>query len=61
LPDVPVRPFEPGRAGTHVTICGLTKYFAGWTPCEDFDLDIPKHRIVLAFGLNGCGKSTSIT
>jgi NitT/TauT family transport system ATP-binding protein len=58
--DVPVRPFEPGPAGTHITIRGLTKYFAGWPLYEDFDLDIPKGRIVSVFGPNGCGKSTLI-
>ena len=26
--DVPVPPFQPGPAGTHITIRGLTKYFA---------------------------------
>src|SRR4051794_40791366 len=46
IADVPVRPFEPGPAGTHITIRGLTKYFAGWPLYENFDLDIPKHRIV---------------
>ena len=60
VPDVPVRPFEPGPAGTHITIRGLTKYFAGWPLYENFDLDIPKHRIVSVFGPNGCGKSTLI-
>ena len=28
--DVPVPPFVPGPEGTHITIRGLTKYFAGW-------------------------------
>ena len=58
--DVPVRPFAPGPAGTHITIRGLTKYFAGWPLYENFDLDIPKHKIVSVFGPNGCGKSTLI-
>ena len=52
--------FTPGPAGTHITIRGLTKYFAGWPLYEDFDLDIPKGRIVSVFGPNGCGKSTLI-
>ena len=52
--------FEPGPAGTHITIRGLTKYFAGWPLYENFDLDIPKHKIVSVFGPNGCGKSTLI-
>ncbi len=58
--DVPVAPFAPGPAGTHVTIRGLTKYFAGWPLYEDFNLDIPKNKIVSVFGPNGCGKSTLI-
>src|SRR5690349_23348517 len=60
IPDVPVRPFVPGPAGTHITIRGLTKYFAGWPLYENFDLDIPKHKLVSVFGPNGCGKSTLI-
>ena len=58
--DVPVPPFVPGPAGTHITIRGLTKYFAGWPLYENFDLNIPKHSIVSVFGPNGCGKSTLI-
>jgi NitT/TauT family transport system ATP-binding protein len=59
-PDVPERAFRPGPAGTHITIRGLTKHFAGWPLYQDFDLDIPKGRIVSVFGPNGCGKSTLI-
>ena len=59
-PTFPVPPFVPGPAGTHITIRGLTKYFAGWPLYENFDLDIPKHKIVSVFGPNGCGKSTLI-
>ena len=58
--DVPARPFVPGPAGTHITIRGLTKYFAGWPLYEAFNLDIPKAKIVSVFGPNGCGKSTLI-
>ncbi len=71
--DVPTPAFKPGPAGTHITIRGLTKYFAGWPLYENFDkyfagwplyenfdLDIPKHKIVSVFGPNGCGKSTLI-
>lgn len=58
--DAPPRPFVPGPPGTHITIRGLTKYFAGWPLYENFDLDIPKHKIVSVFGPNGCGKSTLI-
>ena len=60
IADVPERPFIPGPTGTHITIRGLTKYFAGWPLYEDFNLDIPKGRIVSVFGPNGCGKSTLI-
>jgi len=58
--DVPTPPFRPGPPGTHITIRGLTKYFAGWPLYENFDLDIPKGKIVSVFGPNGCGKSTLI-
>jgi NitT/TauT family transport system ATP-binding protein len=58
--DVPQWPFEPGPVGTHITIRGLTKHYAGWPLYEDFDLDIPKRSIVSLFGPNGCGKSTLI-
>jgi len=60
LVDAPQRQFRPGPLGTHITIRGLTKYFAGWPLYEDFDLDIPKAKIVSIFGPNGCGKSTLI-
>ena len=58
--EVPTPAFRPGPAGTHITIRGLTKYFAGWPLYENFDLDIPKGKIVSVFGPNGCGKSTLI-
>lgn len=58
--DAPETPFVPGPIGTHITIRGLTKHFAGKPLYENFDLDIPKHRIVSVFGPNGCGKSTLI-
>ena len=58
--DVPKPAFTPGPSGTHITIRGLTKYFAGWPLYENFNLDIPKNRIVSVFGPNGCGKSTLI-
>jgi NitT/TauT family transport system ATP-binding protein len=59
-PDPPAPPFVPGPTGTHITIRGLTKFFAGWPLYENFDLDIPKGKIVSVFGPNGCGKSTLI-
>ena len=58
--EAPKPAFRPGPAGTHITIRGLTKYFAGWPLYENFDLDIPKGKIVSIFGPNGCGKSTLI-
>ncbi len=58
--DVPKPRFRPGPKGTHITIRGLTKYFAGWPLYENFDLDIPKGKIISIFGPNGCGKSTLI-
>jgi NitT/TauT family transport system ATP-binding protein len=42
----------------HVTVRGLCKSFAGKPLYTDFDLDLPKHKIVSIFGPNGCGKST---
>ncbi|MDM0035233.1 ABC transporter ATP-binding protein [Variovorax sp. J22P271] len=54
------RPFVPGPHGTHITVRGLRKSFAGQPLYEHFDLDIPKGRIVSVFGPNGCGKSTLI-
>jgi len=54
------RPFVPGPQGTHITIRGLRKSFAGQPLYENFDLDIPKGKIVSVFGPNGCGKSTLI-
>ena len=53
-------PFIPGPLGTHITIRRLCKYFAGTPLYQDFDLDLPKGKIVAIFGPNGCGKSTLI-
>ncbi len=50
----------PAAAGTHVTIRGLTKSFAGAALYNEFNLDIPRGKIVSIFGPNGCGKSTLI-
>ena len=46
--------------GTHITVRGLTKRFDGATIYENFDLDIPRGKIISIFGPNGCGKSTLI-
>ncbi|MEO8298075.1 MAG: ABC transporter ATP-binding protein [Burkholderiales bacterium] len=43
---------------THVTVRGLHKSFAGAPLYTNFNLDLPKSRIVSIFGPNGCGKST---
>ena len=45
-------------SGTHITVRGLSKRFPGGTLYQDFDLDIPKGRVMSIFGPNGCGKST---
>ncbi len=59
-PDPRPEAFVPGPAGTHITIRGLHKTFAGAPLYTDFNLDIPKGKIVSVFGPNGCGKSTLI-
>jgi NitT/TauT family transport system ATP-binding protein len=46
--------------GTHITIRGLTKSFAGQPLYTGFDLDLPRGQITSIFGPNGCGKSTMI-
>jgi NitT/TauT family transport system ATP-binding protein len=50
----------PAAIGTHVTIRGLDKSFSGAILYDNFNLDIPKGKIVSIFGPNGCGKSTLI-
>lgn len=46
--------------GTHITVRGLSKQFGGAVIYDNFDIDIPKGKIVSVFGPNGCGKSTLI-
>ncbi len=48
----------PAAPNTHVTVRGLTKAFAGVPLYTDFNLDLPRGKIVSIFGPNGCGKST---
>ena len=43
---------------THVTVRGLNKSFAGKPLYTNFNLDLPRSKIVSIFGPNGCGKST---
>jgi NitT/TauT family transport system ATP-binding protein len=50
----------PAAIGTHVTIRELDKSFNGAVLYDNFNLDIPKGKIVSIFGPNGCGKSTLI-
>src|SRR5258708_30352272 len=49
-----------GRGPAHVTGRGLCKDFGNATIYRDFDLDIPRGKLVSVFGPNGCGKSTLI-
>ena len=44
----------------HVTIRGLSKRFDKAVIYDDFDLDIPRGKLMSVFGPNGCGKSTLI-
>ena len=54
----PQLPQYPSRPDTHVTIRGLSKSFASQPLYTDFNLDLPRGKIVSIFGPNGCGKST---
>ena len=47
-------------APAHVTIRGLNKRFGQALVYDNFDLDIPRGKLVSVFGPNGCGKSTLI-
>ncbi|MFN3658041.1 MAG: ABC transporter ATP-binding protein [Pseudolabrys sp.] len=44
----------------HVTVRGLSKRFGPTPIYDDFDLDLPRGKLVSIFGPNGCGKSTLI-
>src|SRR3546814_14625184 len=46
--------------GTHITVRGLSKQFNGTVIYENFDLDLPRGKVVSVFGPTGCGKSTII-
>src|SRR6266446_2305948 len=49
-----------GGSPAHVTIRGLAKRFGDSIIYDNFDLDIPRGKLVSIFGPNGCGKSTLI-
>ena len=51
---------ESRRTAPHVTIRGLSKHYQDAAIYDDFDLDIPRGKLVSVFGPNGCGKSTLI-
>jgi NitT/TauT family transport system ATP-binding protein len=60
-------PSEPAEAssrwfppGTHITVRGLSKRFGDSQLYQNFDLDLPRGKVVSVFGPNGCGKSTII-
>jgi NitT/TauT family transport system ATP-binding protein len=58
LDDTPHQAFA--RAAPHVTIRGLSKRFPDAVIYENFDLDLPRGKLISVFGPNGCGKSTLI-
>jgi NitT/TauT family transport system ATP-binding protein len=51
---------ESRRTAPHVTIRGLSKHYQDATIYDNFDLDIPRGKLISVFGPNGCGKSTLI-
>jgi NitT/TauT family transport system ATP-binding protein len=54
----PPRPSASSRP--HVTVHGLTKRFGDACIYENFDLELPRGKLISVFGPNGCGKSTLI-
>jgi len=54
----PEKPATKKAPPPHVTVRGLCKSFAGQPLYTDFNLDLPRNKIVSIFGPNGCGKST---
>jgi NitT/TauT family transport system ATP-binding protein len=66
LDDTPTRAFaaqaasDKVRTAPHVTIRGLSKRFSETAIYENFDLDLPRGKLISVFGPNGCGKSTLI-
>lgn len=57
--SAPVTPIR-GAARTHITVRGLSKAFGGQPLYQNFDLDLPRGKVITFFGPNGCGKSTLI-
>jgi NitT/TauT family transport system ATP-binding protein len=55
-----VRPVPSARTAPHVTIRGLSKRFDHTIIYDNFDLDLPRGKLISVFGPNGCGKSTLI-
>jgi NitT/TauT family transport system ATP-binding protein len=51
---------ESHRTAPHVTIRGLCKGYQDAVIYDNFDLDIPRGKLISVFGPNGCGKSTLI-
>ena len=43
-----------------MTIRGLSKRFGEAVIYDNFDLDLPRGKLISIFGPNGCGKSTLI-
>lgn len=58
LDDTPNQVFT--RTAPHVTIRGLSKRFPDAVIYDNFDLDLPRGKLISVFGPNGCGKSTLI-
>jgi NitT/TauT family transport system ATP-binding protein len=58
LDDTPHQAFT--RTAPHVTIRGLSKRFPDAVIYDNFDLDLPRGKLISVFGPNGCGKSTLI-
>lgn len=54
------RAASTNRTAPHVTIRGLSKRFDGTVIYDNFDLDLPRGKLISVFGPNGCGKSTLI-
>ena len=46
------------KPDSQVSVRGLCKSFAGQPLYQNFNLDLPRGKIISVFGPNGCGKST---